>query len=261
MRKAIAFPIGIAMLAAVLGGCTPDLVHRKTGPARPRVAVLVLPGEFYSPGGYRAMRDWFPAHDFDVFIPDYESRDGLEACVANLAAFVEEHDLDEYDELYVMAYILGGWTLNLYLRDHALPNLRRVIYVRSPTEERMARVVLDRIPTLVRITSGVTPQEMRDTPYPPLEKGDRQVGLIIESRAIPYLRRHKQEVLEIGELDFAPDSLGQEHDDHMYVWLHHEEMYDSFDLLGPELLHFFAHGRFSEDARRVPFARDPFADD
>lgn len=260
MRQRIAIPLALIAAIAATAGCTPNLVHVKDTPRRARVAVLVLPGEFYSPSGYRAMRDWFPAHDFDVYIPDYESRDGLEACVANLAAFVDEHDLDEYDELHVMAYILGGWTLNLYLRDHELPNLTRVVYVRSPIEERMAQVVLDRIPTLVRITNGVTPTDMRDTPYPPLDKGDRQVGLIIENRAIPYLRRHKQEVLDIGELRWSPDSFDQQHDDHMYVWLHHDEMYDSFDLIGPELLHFFDNGSFSADARRVPFEGDPFAD-
>jgi len=207
------------------------------------------------------MRDWFTGRGFDVYIPDFASRDGLEGCVANLTAFVEEHSLDEYEELHVLTYVLGGWTFNLYLAEHALDNITHIVYVRGPIEERMAQIVMDNMPAMAALSRGDTPADMRDTPYPPIEKGDRRIGLLIESRAIPYMRRHKDEVLALGELQWAPESLNQEHDDFVYLWLDHHEMYLSFDQIGPELLHFFREGSFSAEARRTPFEGDPFGDD
>jgi hypothetical protein len=38
-------------------------------------------------------------------------------------------------------------------------------------------------------------------------------------------------------------------------------MYLNFDQIGPELLHFYRNGRFSEEARRTPYEGDPFGDD
>ena len=73
-----------------------------------------------------------------------------------------------------------------------------------------------------------------------------------------YMRWHKDQVLASGPLRFEPEAFGQEHDDHTYVFLHHDEMYYSFDEVGPELEHFFEHGRFTDDARREPFDKDPF---
>lgn len=253
----IALLLPLVLIGAT--GCTHTTIYQKSAGRRATAAVLILPGEHFSPRGMRAMGDYFPQHEFDVYIPDYESRDGLAAGAANVAAFVEEHGLDQYDRLYVLAYLLGGWTLNTYLDDHSLDNLERVVYIRSPIEERMAKVVLDHVPRLVRLSHGSTPQDMRDTPYPPMEKGDREVGLIIENRAIPYLQRHKDEVLALGELEWSPEALCQEHDDFMHVPLHHDEMYVSFNQIGPEIMHFFRHGRFTEDARREPYPGDPFA--
>jgi hypothetical protein len=44
----------------------------------------------------------------------------------------------------------------------------------------------------------------------------------------------------------------------MYVFLHHDEMYYSFDVVGEDILAFYERGRFTDDARRVPCTEDPF---
>jgi hypothetical protein len=259
IRSALALPL-VLLLAGSTCGCSHALVHLKQEGQRTATAVLILPGALYDAESYRAIRDWFTQQDFDVYVPDYESRDGLAGCVANLAAFVEEHSLGDYEELHVLTYVLGGWTLNLFLGEHNLDNITHIVYVRGPIEERMARVVADNMPRMAALARGSTPQDMNETPYPPIEKGDRRIGLLIESRAVPYMRRHKEEVLALGELEWAPESFGQDHDDYMYLWLDHYGMYRNFDQIGPELLHFYRHGRFSAEARRVPFEGDPFGE-
>ncbi|MBW2533496.1 MAG: hypothetical protein JRI55_18545 [Deltaproteobacteria bacterium] len=157
-----------------------------------------------------------------------------------------------------MAFVLGGWALNHYLAEHELPNLTRVVYVRSPIEERMPRVITDDIPRMTRLARGRTPWDLRDTPYLPVETRGRAVGILVESRAIDYMRWRKEEVLALGELRWDPASFDQPHDDLLYLWLDHEQMYTEFDQIGPELLSFFESGRFTEEARRTPFDGDPF---
>ena len=62
----------------------------------------------------------------------------------------------------------------------------------------------------------------------------------------------------MGPLEWDPMELDPRAQDTIYVWLDHDEMYISFDEVGPELIRFLEEGRFKEDARRVPFDRDPF---
>ncbi|MBW2533497.1 MAG: hypothetical protein JRI55_18550 [Deltaproteobacteria bacterium] len=88
--------IGLLASAALLAGCDHTLIRLRHEGRRSRTAVLIVPGAFYDAGGRRAMEDWLSGRDFDVYVPDFESRDGLEACVANLASFIDEHDLAGY---------------------------------------------------------------------------------------------------------------------------------------------------------------------
>ncbi len=42
--------------------------------------------------------------------------------------------------------------------------------------------------------------------------------------------------------------------------LDHDEMDDTFETIGPELIHFFSTGRSTEGAAREPLDGDPFVD-
>lgn len=223
-----------------------------------RTAVIVLSGVRVTAKGRRAIQEWLDGLPYDAYFPEFDTEGGLVGCVEQLDDFIERNHLREYGSLYAFTYIMGGWTLNLYLQDHEIDNLKRIVYDRSPIQEQGPRITMENVPWLMSWLYGPVVGDIADTPYPSIDKQGRQIGLLIESRAMFYMRWHKDQVLENGPLDFAPASFGQAHDDFAYVYLHHDEMYYSFDRVGPELEHFFAEGRFSEEARREPFDKDPF---
>ncbi|MBW2278758.1 MAG: hypothetical protein JRF63_14800 [Deltaproteobacteria bacterium] len=240
-------------------GCTRTLVHVE--PEHPRAskkAVLMLPGLRNTAKGHQAAQEWYPAQGYDVFVPDYVSREGFAGSVANLAAFIEEQRLAEYEEVYAFVFLMGGWTLNMYLEEHDLPNLTTIVYDRSPLQEQAPRIVLETIPAVIHMLYGEATDQLRDTPYPPLPKGERRIGIIVENRASPFVRRHCDELEPIAYEDWLPEAFDQEHDDLIYVYLHHDELYYSYDEIGDDLQSFFETGRFTEGAARKPIDRDPF---
>jgi hypothetical protein len=223
-----------------------------------RGAVLVLSGVRVTSKGRRAIREWLSSLSYDAYFPDFDTDGGLAGCVDQLDAFIERHRLREYGQLYAFTYIMGGWTLNLYLRENEIANLTRVVYDRSPIQEQGPRVSLESLPRTINFLYGPVVADIRDTPYPPNRMEGVEIGMIIESRAMGFLIRRKDRVLANGPLEWEPESFNQDHDDFTYVYLTHDEMYYSFDQIGPELEHFYEHGRFTDDARREPFDKDPF---
>lgn len=261
----------ISALVAVVGanvlslGCNHTFIFRQERPtvaaSEPTRALLILPGLRQSARGRRNMRRFYPETDFDVFIPDYYSKEGLEPSRENLARFIEENRLAEYDELYVFTYLLGAWVFNTYLEGQAenpLPNIRRIIYDRSPIQEQVAGLVMINMPWIITTFYGSTVQEFHDTPYSSIEHGEREIGIIIECRATPYARRHRDQLDPVVGDEWLPEAMNQPHDDAIYVYRHHDEMYYSFDHVGDDILSFFRSGHFTEDARRVPCQRTPF---
>lgn len=252
--------VGFALFALIgLPSCSSSLVHvQPATPRKDKKALLVLPGLRNSPRGQIAAKKWYPGRGYDVFIPNYVSREGFDGSVANLEALIDEHQLEEYGEVCAFVYLMGGWTLNKYLETHEFRNLKSIVYDRSPYQEQAPRIFLENIPGIVHLIFGTAVDQMRDTPYPALPKGDRRIGLVIENRATPYIRRHRDQLEPITDEDWLPRAFGQEHDDRMHVFLHHDEIYYKLDEFGDELISFFETGRFSAGAVREPIGRNPF---
>ena len=241
-----------------LSGCSLGLNLLHLNEPRSDTAVLVLPGLRNSSRGMRAMRSFYPQHGFDVYIPAYYSKEGMDETVDNLARYIEEHRLGEYDRIYAMVYLMGGRALNLYLQDHELPNLTHIVYDRSPLQEQAPRIVAAAMPSTVRTFYGSTLTEFAATDYPPLPRGDRQIGIIVECKATSFIRRHRDDLDPVVPEDYLPAAFQQEHDDIIYVFRDHDQMYYSFDEIGADLLSFFDRGQFTEEATRTPCLRDPF---
>ncbi len=221
-------------------------------------AILVLPGLRNSGKGHRASKEWYGNQGYDTFIPEYVSKEGFDGSVANLHAFIEKHRIDEYEEVYAFVYLMGGWTLNKYLTTHEFPNLKKIVYDRSPLQEQAPRIVMETMPRIIHAVFGVAVEQLRDTPYPTLDKGDRQVGIIVETKATPFVKKHRDELEPISDDAWLPEAFNQEHDDLMYVFLDHDEMYYSFDTIGADLLSFFETGAFTTNATKKSDGRDPF---
>ena len=223
--------------------------------------VVILPGLGDSPSNREHMAAWgeqVAPQGYEVVVPDYIDHDSFDGTVANVEAFFEALDPAAYDEIHVFSYIVGAWALNTWLQDHELPGLATLVYDRSPLQERVPWAATERLPCIVRWRAGAVVEQLGARPYPPLKVPDGvEVGLIIENEATKLFRMFKRKALSLGPVSWEPADLGQVHHDHLFVPLDHDEMYTSFALTGPELIHFFEHGVFSSEGAREPAPGDP----
>ena len=78
------WPISVVLL--LVTGCSKDVVRIHDGAAEDREAVLILPGLGYNNAGIRHMEDFADtlyAEDFDVVVPDYLARRGLDRAIGS----------------------------------------------------------------------------------------------------------------------------------------------------------------------------------
>jgi hypothetical protein len=251
-------------LVAVVGGaCAGAVVPPRAHLVQPRrEAVLVLPGFGYGRAGERAFKALTPvieAEGFDLFVPTYLSRGGLDDSREKLDRFIVERQLARYDRLHVFAFIAGAWTLNPLLRTRALPNLATVIYDRSPYQERAPRVADEDLHFLTWLRYGSSVFDVARTPYQPLDAPGLRVGLVVETVPTEFVRDHEARVRSYGPFQFACDAFGQRHDDCIYLAMSHDDLYRRFAAVWPDLVAFIRAGRFREVATRSPPAGDPLS--
>jgi hypothetical protein len=221
-------------------------------------ALLILPGFGARYEGVTDLAEYFGRKGYDVFIPDYISRDSLNKCVANLDAFMVKNKLSEYKRVHVFSFIIGSWTLNRWLTRHQENNIATIVYDRSPLQERAPYALVKDMRFVMRVLEGRIMEEFSRIPYEPVINDSTNIGIIIESRATRLIRKHKKSALEQGEPDWSLEGLKQDCDDYFYSLNDHDEMYHDFSVVGPELFHFIAHGRFTDQAMRTRPAIDPF---
>lgn len=248
--------LGVSMMTAVTARAAQEDATSQ------RDLVIILPGLGDSREGRRHMAKFgeeIAPRGFDVLVPEYIARRGVEQTVANLRHVLDQAKLDHYHKVHFFSYIIGTWSLNLVLKDKVIPNLGHIVSDRSPLQERAPAVVSRRIGLPTRIMMGRVVKDFSRTPYPPLHlPPDTHIGLLIENRATSLIRMFKNTTLAMGPLSWDPADLHQPHHDLLFTPLNHDEMYVNFDVIGPELLHFFQTGRFSDGARRTPLPGDPF---
>lgn len=222
--------------------------------------VVILPGLGDSKEGRAQMAQWGEsAPGYTVVVPDYIARESVQASVDEVAAFFEQTDTSAYEEVHVFAYILGTWSLNLYLQDHEIPGLKSIVYDRSPIQERAPAVVHRRIRCITRLMFGPILGDLAGIEYPQYQAPEGvNTGLVIENRATSLMRTFQGSVEDLGPVTWDLAQFQHDPDDAFYTWVNHDEMYLSFETIGPELLHFFEHGRFSEGAQRQPSELDPW---
>ncbi len=196
---------------------------------------------------------------YTFFTADYVRKEGLAASGRAVRDFISENQIDRCERLHILAFIAGAWSLNPLLRQAGVPNLKSLIYDRSPLQERAPRIVTQELPFVARALFGEVIFELARTPYPQLEPPEGvRTGLIVESRASALIRYYREEALASGPVNFAFASFGQKHNDAIYWPFDHTLMYDRFEELEPLVLSFIEKGRLPESANRSE-PGDPFA--
>ena len=264
MNSAIKGKYFCLFLLVLACSCKPQhsvsVIHSKEKPIAEKEAILILTGLGTFKFGMGPQKKYFGGKgiDYDVFIPKYIGRRSIKQCVTTLEEFIKKKKLGEYKKVHVFSYIIGSWVLNEYIKTHPLNNIASIVYDRSPLQERAPYVVIKDNVLFIKIATGHLIRDLADAPYPPIDKKNIKVGLLIESKATHFIREHKRTELSLGAIQWNADSLKQNYDDHTYTILDHDEMYKRFDIIGNEIFTFFKEGKFSYDAQRKPFTWDPF---
>ncbi len=253
--RSAAVRLAILLTCACLTGCA-GTIKPSLSPSRPKSdALLVLPGFGYGNAGekvFRSLAGQMAAEGFDLYAPKYISRSGIDESRRKLDQFIREQRLDQYQRVHVFAFIAGAWTINPLLDTDALSNLATVVYDRSPFQERAPRIATEKLPVLAWIRYGSPIFDIAKTPYPPTTATNARVALLVETTPTRFVRRHEQTALEYGPLHFACDAFAQRYDDCLFVPVNHNELYERFALVWPEVLSFIRTGRFTNAANRTP---------
>jgi len=249
----------LTLAVVTLAACAGSVVPGSPDPVA-REALLVLPGFGYSNDAERVLRRAqasLAADGIDLYAPSYVEREGIDESREELREFIDAHGLARYGRLHVFAFIAGAWTLNPLLDSASLPNLASVIYDRSPLQERAPRIADEKLRFLTWLRYGRPVFDVARRPYPPLASTTPRIGVLIETKPTPLIRRFARTALSYGPLRFDCGWTTQRHDDCAYVDLNHDELYTRFMDVLPEVLVFMRSGRFSAQAVRTAPAGNP----
>jgi len=246
-----------------LSACANAIVRPAVSPAKPASdALVVLPGFGYGRDGERAFKTLAPsmaAEGFDLYLPTYVSRSGLEESRERLQRFFRENRLDRYARVHVFAFIAGGWTFNPLGEARSLPNLSTIVYDRSPYQERAPRVALEKLKFLTWVRYGHVVFDLAGTPYAAVTVPGVKVGLVVETLPTSFIRKHASTARSYGAYEFECGAFQQRHDDCLFVTMNHDQLYARFGEVWPEVRSFIRTGRFSASANRTPPDAGPTA--
>lgn len=212
-------------------------------------ALVILLGLTADRKKARAVSSYFSeTGSFLVFTPAIPNRRSLPDCAFWLQKYFSNIVIPErFDELEVLAYISGGIVFRKMYVNWQPANLNRIIYVRSPFQERALKILSERYhPYLLWLVKGslmldIASNDTRDLPFP---DSSGEQGLVIET-GISKLAKKLGVSAENITTDYShnrqylPDA-----DDVLRAPENHDEVYTS-TLLLQQIIHFLQNGKFA----------------
>lgn len=221
-------------------------------------ALIILPGFGDSKKARKHQKRYFENAGYDLYIPDIIDKSSFDSSIDNFAHFFEKQNLRTYRKVHVFSYILGGWIINSFINENGKGNIQTIIYDRSPLQERAPMVVVERIPKIGKWRVGEILKEFSTISYPPIAEDGIKIGIIVECKATNLIRMFRKTTMSYGPIDWNNLDFHQGHKDLIFTRLNHDQMYCSFEEIGPDIIHFIETGVFTTSARRDPFNWDPF---
>lgn len=243
-------------LLIVLFFCFPiilgqSLTHKKE-------ALLILPGFGSRVNGIGALNRYYKKADMPVYIAHYISRKSIEKSVVNFNKYYKKHHLADYQELHVMAYIIGSWTLNQWIIEHGKGNIKTILYDRSPLQERAPTILMRDMRLINFLLFGKITHDLIVTPYPVVKDSSIVKGIFIETFATNVVRKHQKTALSLGPINWSPEALLQPYTDVTYIPLNHDQMYTMPQSFGAEVFNFIRNGHFSPSIKKNIPVENPF---
>ncbi|MGZ5532874.1 MAG: hypothetical protein ACXWEU_13545, partial [Methylomonas sp.] len=101
-------------------------------------ALVILAGITASRGDKFHLRDYYRRNTrFKVFLPNLCQYFGIRFAARLLCAFLKQNRLKDFKRCHFICYISGGFVLRCASTAYLLPNLGRIVYLRSPLQERV----------------------------------------------------------------------------------------------------------------------------
>jgi hypothetical protein len=227
-------------------------------PITEREAIIILPGfgTIFHNTNNQVLN--FKNKGYDVFIPDYISRKSLNNCVENLNTFIIKHKLASYKHVHILGYIIGSWTINQWGQSYSLPNIKSIIYDRSPLQEKAPEILVKENSFIARILFGKVIRELSKTKYPSRINDSLNIGIIVECKATKLIWKKRKSLPKYAPVLWGNKDLNQDYDDIVYVYMNHDEMYTTLELVSMDIFHFFKNGLFLNQKDKGKIDRDYF---
>ena len=234
------------------------LFGKKKKQVRQREAILILTGFGSKYHSLKKLKKFFSDKGYDVYVPNYISRKSLEITVANLDRFYRQHDLAQYEKVHVFAYIVGSWSINMWLQEHTDSNIKSIVYDRSTLQERAPYILITDLKLPNYLVFGPIMHDLHQTPYTEIRDANIQKGLLLETYATAIVRKHRATAASLGPYCWDPSCFKQNYLDYKYVPLNHDHMYTHPEVFGEAVLHFFKFGNFGSTLDAIGPVDEPF---
>ena len=109
-----------------------------------RDALVILPGITATREKEAFLKEYFDTHtDYEVFLPRLWQGLGIRGSARRLHRFMEARVKPAgYASVHFLSYISGGFILRAMLSRWPLPNIGRLVHVRSPLQEQVPGLVI-----------------------------------------------------------------------------------------------------------------------
>jgi len=225
---------------------------------KPWSLFIILTGFGSQYHSLKKLKKFFSDKGYDVYIPNYISRKSLEKTVANLDRFYRQHDLAQYEKVHVFAYIVGSWSINMWLQEHTDSNIKSIVYDRSTLQERAPYILITDLKLPNYLVFGPIMHDLHQTPYTEIRDANIQKGLLLEAYATAIVRKHRATAAALGPYCWDPSCFKQNYLDYKYVPLNHDHMYTHPEVFGEAVLHFFKFGNFGSTLDAIAPVAEPF---
>ena len=220
-------------------------------PRSEKKLILILPGLGSFSHGVKNIYKFYSNRGYDVIIPDYISRKGINKSISNLDKAISEYSVKEYQEAHVLSYIVGSWTFNRWLSNHKLDNLKSIVYDRSPLQERVPCALRKDLPFLSKLIIGNVIYDLCKSPYVGIVNFSTiSIGIIIERIPTKLFLKHKETAIGNIPINWDVNNLGQGYEDYCYIDLNHDDLYEEFNDVGMDVIYFFKNGTFPDSVNR-----------
>ncbi len=225
---------------------------------RNKEAIVILTGFGSKYHSLAKLRKYFSNKGYDLYIPNYISRNSLEKTVANFDRFYRQRDLVQYEKIHVFAYIVGAWSINSWLQTHPKTNIKSIVYDRSALQERAPYILIQDLKLPNYLVFGPIMKDLHQTPYQEVTDTTIQKGLLLETYATAIVRKHQKTAAELGPYCWDASCFQQSCLDYKYVPLNHDQMYTHPEVFGAAVLTFFKIGNFGTSLDAIKPVADPF---